>query len=324
MQTKPVLFLVFNRPGPTQQVFDVIRQARPLKLFIAADGPRPDRSDDIENCRRVREIIEQVDWECEVKTLLRDQNLGCKQAVSSAITWFFDQVEEGIILEDDCLPDLSFFEFCQQMLARYHDDERVMMVNGTNYLIEAPLEESYFFSRYFAIWGWATWKRAWQLYDIKMQDWPRLKEQKYLDGLVTDWRARLHYRASFERAYMGRVDTWDTQWTYTCLFNHGLAVTPRVNLITNIGHTGTHTGARPVVEYGRGGFVNMPRQKLDTDQLKHPVHVAPQITCDRAINRVVFSKVMNLQQLLKIWLKRIWSKANIESLATPGVDQKQL
>lgn len=171
----PILFIIFNRPETTKAVFHEIRKNQPFQLFVAADGPRREIFEDIENCRKVREIIQLIDWECNVQTLFRDENLGCKIAVSSAIDWFFSQVDEGIILEDDCLPDQSFFPFCQELLEKYRYDAKIMMIGGSNFQFNKnKFEYSYYFSRYFHIWGWASWKRAWQFYDVEMKAWPEI------------------------------------------------------------------------------------------------------------------------------------------------------
>ena len=175
--TTPVLFLVFNRPDTTEKVFEAIRQAKPQKLFVAADGPRGNRLGEKEKCEQVRKIATTVDWDCEVKTLFREKNLGCKFAVSSAIDWFFKNVEEGIVLEDDCLPSQSFFWFCQELLERYRNDERVMLIGGNNRGVDFLKNHSYFFSKYVQIWGWATWRRSWEKYDSKIRKWKLVKEQ---------------------------------------------------------------------------------------------------------------------------------------------------
>jgi len=165
----PILFLVFNRPNTTQRVFNVIRQVKPKQLFVAADGPRRDKGADEEKCEATREIVKQIDWDCEVKTLFREENLGCGKAVSSAITWFFENVEEGIILEDDCLPNLDFFGYCEELLDRYRDNREVMFIGGDNFQKGKKWgDASYYFSAYNHVWGWATWKRTWDIYDFKL------------------------------------------------------------------------------------------------------------------------------------------------------------
>src|SRR5258708_3549575 len=179
----PILFLIFNRPFPTRRVFAEIRKARPAKLFVAADGPRPDKPEDLETCRETREIIKDIDWPCEVQTLFRDKNLGCGVAVSGAITWFFQNVEQGIILEDDCLPDPSFFPFCTELLERYKDDERILLISG-NFLQQKNkkfmVKASYYGTLIPHLWGWASWRRAWAKYDFNLTKWPEVKATKSL------------------------------------------------------------------------------------------------------------------------------------------------
>ena len=159
--TTPVLFLIFNRPDTTKQVFSAIQKARPPRLYVAGDGPRPEQSNEAEICEIVRSIATNVDWDCEVKTLFRDHNFGCRLAVSQAISWFFENEPEGIILEDDCLPSQSFFWFCQELLEDFRNDKQVGAICGfySNELDYKP-SASYFFSRYMRVWGWAGWRRT--------------------------------------------------------------------------------------------------------------------------------------------------------------------
>ena len=270
----PVLFLIFNRPDTTQEVFNEIRRARPAQLFVAADGPRKDRPEDPDLCKKAREIVRQVDWECSVQTLLREENLGCKRAISSAIDWFFSHVDEGIILEDDCVPDQSFFPFCENLLERYRDDERVMMIAGTNYLFnKAPIRESYYFSRFYAIWGWATWRRAWALYDIRMTGWPEFNKKNGLREVYRHKQIVPFFRKMMQEAYENRLDTWDIQWAYSCIIHHGLSIVPGDNLIRNIGNTGLHT-------VDPGPFHAMPTKRTDTSRMVHPKAVSPRYDLD--------------------------------------------
>lgn len=286
--TTPVLFLIFNRPDTTRIVFDEIRKAKPAHLFVAADGPRKDRPDDYENCRKAREIIQHVDWDCKVTTLFREKNLGCKHAISSAIDWFFSHVEEGIILEDDCVPDQSFFPFCQVLLERYREDERVMMISGMNYLFnKKEMKEDYFFSQYYPIWGWATWKRAWSLYDSNMTEWPRYHSQKYLNHIYGHSKIAGFFQDLFQKTYSNQLDTWDLQWVYTCIFNHGLSICPKYNLVSNIGVTGSH-----VENVGR--FHYMPVRALDATTLSHPVRVMPDIILDK----MAFDEITKRESIL--------------------------
>ncbi len=237
---KPVLFLIFNRPENSMQVFNVIKEYRPIKFYIAADGPRIGKLGEKEICEKTREIIKLIDWECEVKTLFREENLGCKIAISSAIDWFFENETEGIILEDDVVPNKDFFSFCEYSLEKYYSDERVMMITGTNYLSDESNPCTYFFSRHYTIWGWATWRRSWKLYDVNMSDWDNQEVKndiKYLHNGNFIWK---HFRFTFESLRSTYINTWDIQWVFTCLINNGLCVTPRVNLVSNIGVDGTH------------------------------------------------------------------------------------
>lgn len=264
----PVAFMIFNRPETTARVFEAIRQARPTMLLVVADGPRPNRPGEAEQCAAARAVIDQVDWECQVLTNYADTNLGCGHRISSGINWVFEQVEEAIILEDDCLPHVDFFPFCAALLEKYRTDERVMMVGGTNFLPNLAIPESYLFSRYFSIWGWATWRRAWALYDINMSDWETLSAQKQIAYLYSKRYLVRYFTKIFDVAYRNQVDTWDIQWFFCCLFNNGLSIVPRVNLITNIGVAGTHT----IGTKGHPHF-NMPTFALDDRNLRHPQRV---------------------------------------------------
>jgi len=202
----PILLIVFNRPDITQRVFDSIRQARPRQLFVAADAPRANISGERELCEETRYIATSIDWDCQVHTLFRDQNLGCGLGVSSAITWFFENVEEGIILEDDCLPNPTFFHFCEELLNYYRYSQIIMHVSGNNFLYGKKRgNASYYFSNYTYNWGWATWRRAWKFYEYHPTD-------------------EVH-----------RLGEWDCQWRATVAQHGGLAVLPNVNLVTNIG-----------------------------------------------------------------------------------------
>jgi len=273
--TTPVLFCVFNRPAQTGKVFEVLRKVKPTYLYIAADGPRIDRPDEERLCAEVKDIvINGIDWDCEVKTLLRNQNLGCKMAISGAINWFFEDVEDGIILEDDCLPDESFFPFCSELLDRYRNDETVMSISGTN-LLGNKLQDigsSYFFG-HGGIWGWATWKRAWAHYDIEMTGWGNTKNKEaVLDRLLTDeWRA--FYTNMFDAAYRGDLDTWDAQWLYSMLVNNGLGVHPIINLVKNIGF-----GADATHTHNEKDYVSRLESHKMLFPLRHPTEHKPDMT----------------------------------------------
>lgn len=240
----PVLLIAFNRPDLTRRVFDRIREAHPERLFIAVDGPRPDHPDDHDKCAEVRSLVAEVDWPCDVQTLFREKNLGCKLAVSSAITWFFDHVEEGIILEDDCLPDMTFFRFCGELLQYYRHDARVMLIAGNNFQSDGWQKRySYYFSMYPLIWGWASWRRAWRYYDIDMVLWPELNKNAWLSHLFGELEARSFWTQAFDECFTNAINTWDRQWVYSCWIQNALSVTPSANLVSNIGYgvESTHT-----------------------------------------------------------------------------------
>lgn len=240
----PVLFLIFNRPDKTKQVFEAIRKAKPSKLFVAADGPRKDRDGEKEICEQTRAVIDSIDWECELFTLYRTENLGCKIAVSSAINWFFENVEEGIILEDDCLPNQSFFHFCDKLLNYYRDDERIMHIGGSNFQDgQIRGDGSYYFSNIYHIWGWATWRRAWSHYDIEMKNWGKFLNDGSLNSLFPDRSHRQYFIDVFNSIRLSNLNTWDYQWVLSCWLNDGISIIPNYNLVSNIGYgnEATHT-----------------------------------------------------------------------------------
>ena len=212
----PVLLIAFNRPATTRRVFESIRAARPPRLYYAVDGPRPDRPSEAGRCEEVRSIVDSVDWPCEVRTLFRESNLGCRRGVSSAIDWFFEHEPEGIVLEDDVLPTRGFYAFCDNLLERYRSDARVGLISGCNLIASRHSPEaSYFFSHYNHIWGWASWRRAWQHYYVAMNDWPRWRDSGGLETLsVGSRRFERYWRRIFDRVYAGEIDTWDYQWTF--------------------------------------------------------------------------------------------------------------
>lgn len=263
--TPPILFLLFNRPDLADRVFSSIRAARPRQLFIAVDGSRPSREGEESLVAQSRAIAGRVDWPCEVHSLFRETNLGCGVAVSEAISWFFEHVESGIILEDDCLPDISFFRFAEEMLERYADHSEVMMVNGTSFLPKVDdLDCSYYFSLFGNIWGWATWRRAWLQYDFELSTWP--ENPAVQQRLRTfGFSARLHFNRNFRMSKIGVIDTWDYQWVHAIWACGGVVVAPHSNLVTNLGfdERATHTSKG---DDGRGGRLH----QMLIFPLKHP------------------------------------------------------
>jgi len=290
----PILFLVFNRPETTRAVFDVIRSVRPEKLYIAADGARSGRMGEAKLCDDVRQIVSQIDWECRVEKLFRSENLGCKRAVSEAISWFFEREEYGIIIEDDVVPCPSFFEFMSYALSKYEDDLRVMMVCGSNSLGGGISSSRYFFSTIGSVWGWGTWRRAWLRYDSELPDW---SYDGFLDNLsVRFGRSRARYLAEiFAHHNKLQVDTWDTQWTYCCVFNSGYAVIPEANLVSNIGVVGTHSS-----QVSRNHFVPLGSTK---GGFSPPETVWPDYQMENAMDAIVYQPFLKRVFLIGILRK---------------------
>lgn len=237
----PVVFLIYRRPDLTDRVFNVIKQAKPKQLFVIADGPKDDSEGIF--CQQAREVTERIDWDCEVKRNYSDVNLGCRNRVSSGLDWVFRQVEETIVLEDDCLPHPTFFQYCEDLLERYRSDNRIMLISGTNSQGTWKTKHNdYFFSNLGGIWGWASWRRSWQLYDIDMADIYSFIEQKGFENLLGEKLGKFRMN-QFLSLIQSKVDTWDFQWGYARHKNSGLSCVPSKNLIKNIGYRAdaTHT-----------------------------------------------------------------------------------
>lgn len=241
--TTPVALAIFNRPDTTLKVFERIRKARPQKLFIYSDGARENKPGEAEKVQQCRAIKDMVDWKCKVYVNFSDKNLGCRRRMSSGISWVFEHVEEAIILEDDCLPSMSFFRFCQELLKKYRNDTRVTSISGSNHCDMENFNESYAFSNYFRCWGWATWKRAWKLYDDDMKMWNECRKNEWLRKVYPqDWRYT-YMTNEFQMAYNKQLDSWAYRFMLANILNHALAIVPRVNMVRNIGFKegATHT-----------------------------------------------------------------------------------
>lgn len=300
----PVLFLVFNRPDTTLQVFEAIKVARPSRLYVAADGPRTNRADEADLCRRARNVIKQVDWPCEVKTFFNEQNQGCKEAVSSAIDWFFRYEEEGIILEDDCLPANDFFKFCDVMLDKYRYDTRIRHIGGCN-LQQGKTwgTASYYFSNLTHVWGWAGWRRVWQNYDKQLSAYHYPDVEAIFSNLFTEPIIAKAWTKIFTEVKAGNIDTWDYQLTIINFFNNSLSVIPNVNLISNIGFG---AGATHTVD-AANRYANLPLGKLG--DITHPLYILPQkeadyhtLAYDFDVDRIK-KKQNRLDRRLRRWLK---------------------
>ena len=293
--TTPVLFIIFNRPETTRIVFDAIRAAKPTRLYVAADGARPGVASDVARCAEARAILDHVNWPCDVKTLFRDRNLNCGVGPSSAMTWFFEHETEGIILEDDCLPSQSFFRFCQELLEKYRNDNRVMHIGGNNFLSDwyRDNSSSYYFSRSGHIWGWATWRRAWSKFDYDITLYESLKQKGYFDDFFLNRLEKLYRLRKFDKtaAMRGRVDWWDYQWDFARYVNSGLSIVPGKNLVKNLGfgEGATHTvNPKSRSAYMEANEIEFP--------LRHPPYVIRNIKTDMAyfswfMKDIIFSKV---------------------------------
>ena len=261
----PVVFIIFNRPDTTARVFEAIRQAEPPQLLVIADGPRPDHPGEPEKCAAARSVVDQVDWDCDVLTNFTESNMGCKHRVSSGLDWVFDTVEKAIILEDDCLPHPTFFRFCEELLEKYRDDERVMHVNGTNVQFGCWRgEASYYFSRYPHVWGWATWRRSWQHYDVDMKLWAAAVNKEVYLQTFTSRAEKNFWKEVWDGVCSGKINTWDHQWAFACIARRCFTILPNVNLVSNIGFRAdaAHTKEKSV-------GASLPVEDLEFP-LKHP------------------------------------------------------
>lgn len=276
----PILFIIFNRPELTQKVFEAIREIKPEKLFVSADGPRANRPEDAVKCEETRKILQQIDWQCEVKTLFHEKNLGCGIAPYKAITWFFENVEAGIILEDDCVPSSSFFNFCDELLEYYKDNSRIMQISGTNFQNGVVRGEgSYYFSKYSQCWGWATWRRAWKFYNYEIQNVDEFFQNAEFDSL----KEKNFWAKQFKYSNKNQKDVWDYQWNYAILSQNGLCITPNQNLISNVGFgdDATHT------VYPFSNYSKMQTGNFDT--IKHPASIERNKIADQYVFNNMFT-----------------------------------
>ncbi|MDX2188619.1 MAG: nucleotide-diphospho-sugar transferase [Bacteroidota bacterium] len=304
----PVLFLVFNRPEETQKVFAQLQKLQPSKLYLAADGARFHKEGELEKCNKVKEILSHIHWTCEVKQLYREQNLGCKVAVSEAINWFFENESEGIILEDDCLADLSFFHFCEIMLEKYRDNGQIFQICGVNFQNGIQRGQgSYYFSYLNHIWGWASWRRAWKHYDIEMKDFDKFKQNNSMAKIFELPLIQQYYLKELQKVYDNQLDTWDLQWTYSVWKHNGISIIPQVNLVTNIGFNMNATHTTGI----HSTLANIPIQSFDITNIIHPNQIVIQKDADTYTYFQYFH-----QSKAKIWYtkSRKWLRNQLISL----------
>jgi hypothetical protein len=276
----PVLFLIFNRIETAVEVFESIRQERPERIFIAADGPRTTHPGEAYKCAEVRKrIIDMIDWQCEINTLFREKNLGCGLAVSQSITWFFEKVEYGIILEDDCLANSSFFYFCEELLERYKNDEMISHIGGNNFQKNRKGENSYYFSMYNHVWGWAAWRRSWDKFRFLMDGYSRENFISSLSHYKLTTSEISYWVNVFDHTYSNRHDIWDYQWTYAIWKNNSISIIPNVNLVKNIGFNQDATNTKTE---------NNEIARLKLDFMKFPLKHPEKIEINREADKYTF------------------------------------
>lgn len=282
MVNTPVALIIFNRPDTTKQVIAEIAKVKPSKLYVIADGPREGHPEDVEKCSAAREVIEGVDWKCEVTKNYSDVNLGCGKRPATGISWVFEHVEEAIILEDDCVPHPTFFRFCEELLEIYRHDERIMMIGGRSNLYDQERTQySYYFSRFSSCWGWSTWRRAWRHHDMEINLWPSLRDTSWLLDILSDPVEIEFWRNIFDKAYTGagNADYWDFQWAFTCWAHNGLTILPTKELVSNIGfgEEATHTKS-----------FNDKRANLPVAEMVFPLKHPPYMVRDREADELRF------------------------------------
>lgn len=258
----PVLFCTFNRLECTKKVFERIREVKPSKLYLLSDGPRENVKGEAEQVAAVREYLEtHIDWDCQVYKNFADKNMGCGLRMSSGITWAFEHEEELIIIEDDCLPRLSFFQYCRELLELYRDNEEIMLIGGVNEVGILDEKDSFIFTPYTGTWGWATWKRTWQLYDYGITDWKDHNIPLSMRELMDD-KAIRYYAKAFDCVYTHSLDTWDYQLQYLVFQKGALTIVPSRSLITNIGFglDATHTKIEPAELCNESYEMSFPMQ----------------------------------------------------------------
>jgi glycosyltransferase involved in cell wall biosynthesis len=280
----PVVLCVYNRPEKTQRVLDALKVAKPRHVLVIADGPKKDDATDSRLCKEVLQIIDGVDWDAKVDFNVSPVNLGCRKRIQTGLSWSFDLVEQAIILEDDCIPSSSFFPFCEELLQKYRDDKRVGLIGGANFQFGRDrLPESYYFSRYPLLWGWACWRRTWDIYDADLTSWNRDRDATWLSELLADPLATAYWTRIFDRVKSG-LDTWDYSLVFSCWRSNLLAIQPSQNMIENIGFgkEATHTLEIKSI------FANIPAREINFP-LNHPFGIERNVDCDAWTEQIAFS-----------------------------------
>lgn len=286
LSTESVCVWFYSRADNLRRILTQVATYRPQRLYLISDGPRKDRPQDAEPCKLARRVAEEsITWSCEVRKNYSPENLGPKERIVSGINWVFQQEKSAIFLEDDTIPDPTFFPFCETLLNHYREDQRIMLIGGSNPLAgRVSCPESYLFSRYFQIWGFATWKRTWDKYDVNMTQWPKLRNENAINAFypqpaMLKWMSRM-----FDSTFDGHTVTWDVQLFFACLFNNGLTIVPSHNLISNIGYEGFHASSSTDCRN-----MGLPVASIDWQNLKHPRYTSPSFEYDDLFIRENFT-----------------------------------
>ena len=301
----PILLIVFNRPDKTRNLFEIIKKVKPKKLYVSYDGPRANYPKDFIFCKEVKKIFEDINWDCQVKNKENEKNIGCKKNVVDSISWFFSEIDMGIILEDDCYPAKSFFKYCKILLEKYKNDQQIMQINGTNLGINYSKtnQHSYFASKLNHVWGWATWRRAWKNFDTNMTDYQILKEKGDFQNYYEDKKIYHWMLKYYENIICGKDNIWSTIWSFAILKKNGLCITPTKNLVRNIGFDGSGTSGKSEI------FKKYSDTEIhEIDQLIHPENLIYDLSNDQLAFNEKIDKIdprSSSINKIKIYIKNI-------------------
>lgn len=297
----PIVIVIFNRPYHTQRVLESLRPIKPETIFVVSDGPRDSIIQDQNNCAEARRLFEKIDWKCDLIKKYSDVNLGCFKNVSLGLDWAFSQTEEAIILEDDCIADPSFFQYCEVLLEKYKQEPKIGVISGNNFQNgHLRGDSSYYYSIFNHLWGWATWKRAWELFDPLMNDWISGKDHVWFKKLWSHYpKGENYWRKCFDQVSQNKIDSWGYRWTYSCWKNNLLTTIPQTNLVTNIGFgpQSTHTKNK----YDISANLRTKSIKLP---LEHPLLIEKNKEADIYTQKTIFSSSLFQrvsQRLIKLF-----------------------
>jgi len=263
---KPAVLLInFNRVDATKKSLQAIRNWKPVKLYLACDGPRADHPEDVKTIESVKALLTKIDWPCEVQQLYQSKNLGCKNGPLSAIDWLFENESKGIILEDDCIPSLSFFDFASAMLEQYEANDKIWHIAGSNFInLPKTNSDSYFFSKYPHIWGWATWRSRWLNAKRNYEELEQLSKNEFITDILADQPQFQYWNQAFELCRDNKMDAWDYMWTYSMWVEQKFAIIPALNMVSNIGFEKSATHHKVPVKK----LTNI--QTHDLSNIQHP------------------------------------------------------